>query len=377
MKIGIDVRLWSESGVGRYIRNLVYNLALVDKKNNYTLFVLKKDIGSIKNLPGNFRIVSSEIRWHSVSEQLFFSSLIEKENLDLVHFPYFSVPIRYKGPFVVTIHDLIINHFPTGKASTLSIGKYAIKLMGYNFIIRQAVKKARKIITVSKSTEDEIISHLKVSSDKIVVTPEAVDPDFENNKPLSQQERQSLEKFLLFPYFLYVGNAYPHKNLEKLISVFSMLGDKAKDARLILVGKDDYFYGRLKQMVNDLKLSKRIIFLSDVDDRKLSFLYSHAKALVLPSLMEGFGLPALEAMSRNCLVVCSDIPSLRHLCGYAAVYFDPRKSSDIMKKLQTVYGFSRNDIKTNLLQGKTLSKKYSWQKLAKQTLNAYESCFGI
>src|SRR5687768_2081128 len=119
MKIGIDARLWNETGVGRYIRNLVWQLGKIDKENEYVLFV-----NSGARVQGQefsherFKIVETNIRWHTVSEQMQFPRLLENENLDLVHFPYFSVPIYYKGPFVITIHDLIINHFPTGKAST-------------------------------------------------------------------------------------------------------------------------------------------------------------------------------------------------------------------------------------------------------------------
>src|SRR3989344_7264399 len=117
MKIGIDVRLWNETGVGRYTRNLIKELQKLDQKNEYVLFVLEKDVSSIRYFVSNknWKITIANIRWHSVDEQIKFSQILSNEKLDLVHFPYFSVPVFYSGKFVVTIHDLIINHFSTGE----------------------------------------------------------------------------------------------------------------------------------------------------------------------------------------------------------------------------------------------------------------------
>ena len=172
MKIGIDCRLWSETGVGRYIRNLVSELSKIDAKTIYVLFALDKDISSIKHqvLGRNFKIVAVDIRWHTIEEQLRFPQIISRENLDLMHFPYISVPIFYNKPFVVTIHDLIPYHFPTGEASTLFLPLYKLKSLGYEFVISAAAKKAKKIIAVSNATKKEIVDHLKVDLNKVVVT---------------------------------------------------------------------------------------------------------------------------------------------------------------------------------------------------------------
>src|SRR5882672_11359440 len=128
MRIGIDARLWNETGVGRYIRNLVANLAQIDKTNEYVLFVKTgfkiKDLG-FKN--DKWKIVETDIHWHTLKEQLLFPAVLNKENLDLMHFPYFSHPIFYNKPFVVTIHDLIMNHSLTGKASTFPYPLYLMK----------------------------------------------------------------------------------------------------------------------------------------------------------------------------------------------------------------------------------------------------------
>src|SRR4030043_2146073 len=117
-------------------------------------------------------------------------------------------------------------------------------------------------------------------------------------------------------YFLYVGNAYPHKNLERLIQAVSKLG--FLDFKLILVGKEDYFYKRLKTKAKKVSLEGKVIFYGGIGRGELSYLYKNAQALILPSLMEGFGLPGLEAMAAGCPVICSDIPVFREIYGEAA-----------------------------------------------------------
>ena len=372
MEIGIDCRLWNETGVGRYTRNLVSELSKIDTKNSYVLFALDKDVSSIKYQVlsikhGNWKIVVADIRWHTLKEQFEFPKILNRENLDLVHFPYFSVPIFYNRPFVVTIHDLIINHFPTGQASTLLFPIYKLKLLGYKFIIKQAAKKARKIITVSQATKKEIVDHLGVDSDKVIVTYEGID------QKLAISSQKSVVKG---KYFLYVGNAYPHKNLERLLEAFKTLNS---NVNLVLVGKEDYFHKRLKEKVRKMKLADKVVFLQNVSDEELASLYKNAIALIVPSLMEGFGLPAMEAMANKCLVLASDIPSLKEICGDVALYFNPLSIDELTEKLRTVtlHTTEYEGLEELRRKGVERARLFSWQKMAKKTLGVYEGCISL
>jgi len=154
----------------------------LNTKNAYILFVLDKDkqeiLKKIKN--DKFKIVTANIKWHTLDEQFEFPKILNKENLDLVHFPYFSVPIFYGRPFVVAIHDLIVNHFSTGRASTLPNSIYRLKLLAYKFILNKAAKKAERIIAVSNATKDEIVDHLRIDPKKITVTYEGFDDKISN-----------------------------------------------------------------------------------------------------------------------------------------------------------------------------------------------------
>ncbi len=378
MRIGIDARLWNESGVGRYIRNLIAELAKIDKKNHYVLFFRSKEFTNIL-LPGkNFEKKLADVQWHTIEEQLRLPSILNKEKLDLVHFPYFSVPIFYARPFVVTIHDLILHHFPTGQASTLFSPLYWAKLLGYKFIIAQAAKRSRKIITVSNATKDEIIDHLGVSESKIVVTHEGIDEQILNSK--SQILNKSKNSKFQIPnskFFLYVGNAYPHKNLERLIEAFSRVKSHESRVKLVLVGKEDFFYRRLKEKVQKIGLGESVVFYGEATDEELIGLYKNALALIMPSLMEGFGLPALEAMSNKCLVLASNIPALREICGDAALYFNPFDVGDLTEKLKAIHSNDTYHYSKNIQKGIERAKMFSWEKMAKETLVVYESCIGL
>src|SRR5579859_5764039 len=173
--IGIDARLWNETGVGRYTRNLVANIAKLDTAHQYSLFLLKKDFNTLI-LPGkNFTKKLADVRWHTLEEQIQFAKILYKEKLDLMHFPYFSFPYHYRKKFILTIHDLIIHHFSTGQASTLPRIAYEAKVLGYKFLLQSGAKRAEKIITVSQATKKEIIQHLHVPEEKITVTYEGFD----------------------------------------------------------------------------------------------------------------------------------------------------------------------------------------------------------
>jgi len=364
MKIGIDARLINETGVGRYIRNLLSNLSQIDKKNEYVLFVREANqMNSSKLVHNSWKVVEADIRWHTIGEQLSFPKILEKESLDLVHFPYFSVPIRYKRPFVVTIHDLILHHFSTGEASTLPSPFYYGKLAGYKYILKQAAQKAEKIIAVSEATKIEIVDHLGVSEDKITIIYEGYDKAIDDKKPsITLPEK----------YFLHVGNVYPHKNIDVLVQAFKKVKDLK--ASLMFVAHEDFFLKKLKQKVSHEGLSERVVFLSSVSDEYLGYLYKQAQAVVIPSLMEGFGLPAVEAMANDCLVIASDIPSLKEVCGANALYFDPKNVDALAKYLNDVVELPKDAYQSLRSQGREQITKYSWKDMAEQTKRIYESC---
>src|SRR3989344_6792210 len=353
MKIVIDGRLINQTGVGRYMRNLISELGRQDKVNFYVLIVRSEDFQGVVLPNTRWMKRRVDVRWHTLDEQLHMPAVLASEKPDLVHIPYFNIPIFYFGPMIVTIHDLIIDHFDTGKASTLPYWKYLIRRIGYKLVMCIGLHRAKKIIAVSQSTKRELIEHYWLPEEKIVVTYEGVDERLD-----VRQERIVKE-----PYFLYVGNAYPHKNVETLLEAFQ----KVKNAKLVLVGKIDLFYERLQQRVSELGLNDSVIFFGGASDDELINLYDHAIALVCPSLMEGFGLPPLEALARGCPVICSDISVFREILGNSPAYFSPLDVEALQQLLKRVNGAGFH-IKDN-----SLSKKYSWMTMTRETLSIYLS----
>jgi len=380
MKIGIDARFWDESGVGRYIRNLVEELVEIDKINEYVLFVSTKNHQRIKNQESrirgkkNWKIVPTDIHWHSIEEQFKFPQIINRENLDLMHFPYFSVPVFYHKPFVVTIHDLILHHFATGEATTRSRLVYYLKLLGYKFIIKTSARNAKKIITVSKATKVEVIKHLHVPEEKITVIYEGVG-EILPNPPL---KKEGIPPFAKGRFLLHVGNLYPHKNMDLLLKTFMKIKDGENlHVQLIIAGKEDYFYYKFQKKVKELGLQNQILFMGEISDSKLQYLYQNALALISTSLMEGFDLPTIEAMNNNCLVLASDIPVHREICENIAIYFDPEKKEDLISKIKEVCSNGKEKYKEKIENGKSRASKFNWQQMAKETMKVYEEILNI
>lgn len=374
MRIGIDARFYGPQtkGLGRYCEKLVQYLQVLDQQNEYIIFLRKENWGEFTPENKNFSKVLADFRWYSLAEQFKMPSLLRQQKLDLMHFPHFNVPLFYRGKFVVTIHDLILTHFPTQRASTLSPFLYWFKHLAYRAVIRRAIKKAVKIITISEYSKKQIVENFRINPAKIAVTYEATS-DFKPT-PAKIKESEFLLKYRLkFPYLLYVGNAYPHKNLERLISVFKNLTrEKKLDLNLVFVGKLDYFYARLQNLAKQLKLIDKVFFLGYVEDEELKFLYQKARLYVFPSLAEGFGLPPLEAMTQGLPVISSNASCLPEILGEAAYYFYPDQDKSLAEAILRMIE-DENLRKSFIVKGEAQAKKYSWPALAQKTLELYQT----
>lgn len=387
MRIGIDARLINESGVGRYIRNLLLGLQKIDQKNEYFVFLLEKDFQTLK-FSDNFKNVLANFRWYSLTEQVKLPGLLNKYNLDLVHFPHFNVPIFYKGKFIVTVHDLIHQHFQMRRSTTRDPLIYKLKQLGYNKIFKAAVGKSKKILTVSKFVKEQLRNEWNIDESKIITTYEAVDEEILKiaGKITKKEIEETLSKFeVKRPYIFYIGNAHPHKNVEGLIRAFRVVREEYRYLQLVLSGNDHYFWQRIKKefesrhsefISGSNKIPKQVrndvVFTGFITDEELVALYKGAEFFVLPSFEEGFGIPVLEAFSLGCPVVCSNAGSLPEVGGDAAIYFDPKSKDDLAEKI--ILALSDQNLRKQLIEkGEKRYKEFSWEILAKKTLEIYES----
>jgi glycosyltransferase involved in cell wall biosynthesis len=378
MKIGIDARFYgpSHAGLGRYTKNLVDQLAQLDNQNEYVIFLHTSNFDLFTTENPRFRKVAVPIAHYSLKEQLAFPKLLSQYNLDLVHFPHLNVPVGYRGKFVVTIHDLIMHKFKNRAVTTKIKPVYELKHLGYRAVTRWAAQKAQHVIVPSKAVQDEIVEFYKLPTSHVTVTHEAADDIAQNvskKRPSTIESRQSvLDKYgISGKYIMYVGNVYPHKNIETLAKAMAELHDK-HNLSLVLPSSRSVFLQRTEEMMVQHGVRDHVILPGFVPDEDLAILYQAAEAYVFPSLAEGFGLPPLEAMAAGLPVVCSDIPVLKEICGDAARYFDPYSADDIARAVGEVV--SSDALRRQMIdKGYQRTKQFSWKKMAEETLEVYKS----
>jgi glycosyltransferase involved in cell wall biosynthesis len=438
-KILIDARMagTQNEGIGRSIEELIKNLIKLDIENE-CYFLLSKENFSLadrwfKGFDGKrFHKILVDARWYTLKEQFMVPKEIRKINPDFVFFPHFNVPLFYFGKFIVTIHDLIWIKYPRlrKEVSTLGPVLYGIKNFFSKVIFLFAVRRARKIIVPTEFTKNEIMGFYKISSDKIDVVnwgigglsrfqqnlPSPPAPSAEPmathgcqggdlnppNPPLRKGGKLGKSDNVLKkcyninkPYLLYVGSAYPHKNLIFLLEVFKKVNGEIElggvgcddcvnqenppsppcqggsSIQLVLAGKDSYFYQKLKQKVKELKLEDRVVFTGYVEDENLDLLYKNASLFVFPSLIEGFGFPPLEAMANGVPVLSSKSSCLPEVLGDAVLYFDPEDEEDLREKILAV--FENENLRSEFVgKGFEQVKKYDWERCAEEYLEIIE-----
>lgn len=384
MRIGIDARFYGTlgKGLGRYTEKLIEHLERIDKEHEYVIFLRQENFSEYTPKNHHFTKKIAQYAWYGLAEQVLFVWQLYANSLDLVHFPHFNVPLLYRRKFVVTIHDLILLHYPTIRNTTRFSLWYWCKFTVYRFVIASAIRRAEHSITVSHFTKQDIITHYPYSRDKITVTYEAAN-DFCHVLSLADEEALFLRigllpeernghhirshRDILQSYFLYVGNAYPHKNLTILFAVAQAF----PEYQLVLVGKEDFFYTRLKHETKKAGI-QNILFVGFVTDQELSSLYRFAHMYLFPSLYEGFGLPPLEAMASGTPVVSSSRGSLPEILGDAALYFDPSSPSQLVEQVRTVL---QNPEKKNMMRERGYHQvaRYHFRDMALLTLSIYQA----
>ena len=365
--IGIDARLYGtkNKGLGRYVQEIVDRVTAAGQGRRYIIFLSPDNFGSFQPAGANVAKVLVRARWYSLAEQFIMPWLIWRHRLDLIHVPHFNVPFFCPAKLVVTIHDLILTKFPSTRATTRSSIVYRFKNLSYRIIIKRAIKRAEQIIAVSEFTKADVVAQFGAKKEKISVSYEGIF-DIVSLGLKNNDKNVLLSYNIHSPYILYVGNAYPHKNLDGLIRVFGQVESQISGLSLVLVGKKDYFYERLQEE----NKNKKIIFTGYVSDSGLVKIYRQALVYVFASKYEGFGLPPLEAMSQGCAVLSSNKASMPEILGEAAMYFDPNDEKEMAQKIVDICS-SPEERQKLIAKGYEQIKKYSWSECAEITLRVY------
>ncbi|GMR04382.1 MAG: glycosyltransferase family 1 protein [Thermodesulfobacteriota bacterium] len=363
MRIAIDARMLTYTGIGRYTQNLIINLAKIDKKNNYNILINNDCTPPALN--GNVRFHRSgyNIPVYSLREQSLLPIKLGGLKPDVIHYPSFNMPfLSPSKPTVTTLHDLIYFLFP-GACPNRAAYLYAKVMIGF------AARNAGKIITVSNYSKDEIVKHLKIDPGKVVVIHNGVSGIY---RPEESEEKLKglLGKYNIdASYILYVGNHQERKNLLGLIRAYSLLRLK-KDFLLVIAGKTDARKEKTYRAVEELGLGQRVRFIGEVPEEELPVLYSAASLFVFPSFYEGFGLPPLEAMACGTPVVTSNATSLPEVVGEAALKVEPGDATALSSAMESI--LSSRDLSAELHEkGFERAALFNWEDTAKKTLDVY------
>ena len=356
MRIAIDARKLRDYGIGTYIRNLVRNLARIDRTTDYVLIVQPADIEIGSELGDNFRTVPDWSANYSLREQLTIPLDLRREKVDLFHAPHYVLPPLVPCKSVVTIHDCIHLRFP----------QYLPHRLAYVYArssLWVATHRASRVLTVSETSKRDILRYFRIPESRIDVIYNAIDERL-GEEPTDAEVALVRERYQLSdPFVLYAGNIKPHKNLERLIDAFQMLrrGGGMDNVKLLIIGDEISKYASLRRAVHRHKLHKHVRFFGFVPDKTLASLYRLAQVFVFPSLYEGFGLPPLEAMAAGTPVITSNVSSLPEVVGDAAVLIDPYDPAAIADAMRRVLSDEhlRADLRT---KGLARVKEFSWER---------------
>ncbi len=364
MRIGIDARKLHDFGIGTYIRNLLRQLARLDRQTEFVVLCRPDDREGLSSLGENFRPVPETSKNYSISEQIRIPLALMREQVTLFHAPHYVLPPLVPCRSVVTIHDCIHLMFPQYLPSRFALA-YA------RTSIELAARRATRIMTVSESSKRDILRFVDVKPDKIDVIYNAFDERF-GVEPREEDVVRVRERYQLHDEFvLYAGNVKPHKNLERLIEAFDLVRKRGLDhLRLVLIGDEISKYAGLRRAVHQHQLHKYVRFLGYLPEETLAVMYRLAGIFVFPSLYEGFGLPPLEAMASGTPVVTSNVSSLPEVAGDAAVLVDPYLPQAIADGIHTV--LTDETLRRSLRQkGLARAAQFSWEQSVRRVLDIY------
>ena len=355
--IAIDARVIN-SGTGTYVAKLLEYLQQLDHENHYSVLVRAKDENYWRPTNENFSVFVAEFDNYSLVEQIGFKQFLDKLAPDLVHFCMPQQPIFYAGKHVTTVHDLtLFNTYNSDKNWFI----YHFKQFVGRFVFRRVAKTSQHIIAISENTKREYQAFSGVADDKISVIYEAGEVHKGELKPYDL----SFEKFIL-----YVGQQPDYKNLRRLAEAHQKLLAKYPELGLVFVGRMNRDTANNKDFF-EKRGYKNIRFTGFLPDEQRDWLYTKALAYVFPSLMEGFGLPPLEAMAYGTPVISSNASCMPEILNNAAIYFDPLDVDEMSEKISLVID-DQNLRNTLAAKGHAQVAKYSWRRMAEQTLEIYK-----
>jgi glycosyltransferase involved in cell wall biosynthesis len=377
MIIGIDARLAVNKprGMGKYILNLLQSLEILDKKNNYILYIDKPDFNNVLPQTHNFRVKKLFPANYLLWEQLVLPRQAIKDGIDILHCTANTSPVflNKSTKLIVTIHDVMY----LKDSALLPNSNVMYQRLGSVYrsvIVTKTIRNANKIITVSNFSKSDILYHFPSLQQKsIVTTYEAADAAF---RILDSEYSSKIIKNrfnLAGKYLLTLGGTDPRKNTKLVIQAFSNLKQtKNIDEKLVIVGIPNWKQSEFYHLACSLQCENNVIFTDYVTQEELVCLYNCATLFLYPSLYEGFGIPPLESMVCGTPVITSNTTSIPEIVGDAALQIDPNSQEELEAAVYKL--LVDHSLRDNLIQrGLARAKQFSWRRMAEETLDVYKS----
>jgi len=362
-RIGLDARMIGSvpTGLGTYATGLVRALTRLDRSNTYVIIRRPQCTPPVTVGAGvEDALVPGDI---DTPRNLVQGAAITRLKLDLYHSLHHFLPFSLAAPrIVMTVHDLIwLEHADLIKDGRFGAVHRTATHLFARFAMRQAVRRADRIISISGHTRDRLLRYYGVGPQRVRVVHHGIDHQaFWPGDFVPEQRR----------YFLGVGNTRPYKNMATAVRAFALCAARHQDVRLLIAGRGDSV-STLRPLADRLGVSRRVDFVGPLPHAGLLALMHGATALVFPSLVEGFGLPVLEAMSAGCPVIGSRIPTVLEVAGTAALACDPSKPDEFAEAMQRL--LEDDDLRRDLvLRGCERAARFSWERCAAETLAVYQ-----
>jgi glycosyltransferase involved in cell wall biosynthesis len=372
MRIGFDARYINDRyhGIGRYAFELLRALTRLAPEHTFIIFRGKgidsrfdwRTLETQKNV--ELRTGPWPLYWPH--EQIIWPLSIMRSNLDIFHSPYFVAPLFASSslPVLITIHDLIFDRYP----------QYMPQSWGYPYyrlLMRLGTGRARMVLAVSRATAQDLKTYYGVPDDRITVVADGIDLDKWNrlaqSNLLAIRQRYGLSN----PFILTVGARRPHKNISRLVEAFSRIMDRVPHDLVMAGPVDRRFTDDAKLIASKLGLNGRVHFLDWVPEADLPALYQLADLVAQPSLIEGFGLPVLEAMASGTAVLAANKSSLPEVVAGAGVLVDPYNVDQIADVI--MFTLQSGELRQQLAHlGLQRAKEFSWDYSANQMLKIYQ-----
>lgn len=379
MRIGIDARTLLDpatgerAGVGYYTTSLVNALVRVYSRDEFVLFVDHRMPSAVEQFDGlaHVRVVELPLSRHKSRLPFAYSHVVvaqalRRESLDVFHSPAYSIPLQYRRPSVVTVHDLAIYRhpewFPSGQRFARSV------------VVPRSMHAASRIIAVSQSTANDVRRQFHVARDRVVVVPEGRPATARVTAAAARDVRDRLR--VGEQYVLFVGTLEPRKNIERLVRAFDALMDehyeRYRTLQLVIAGAKGWKHEPIIRAIARARWSSHIRVVGYVSQEEKMALMRDALLLAFPSLWEGFGLPVVEALSVGLPVVTSSVSALPEVAGPGAVYVRPDSVQSIADGLFAVIQSSK--LRAMLVRvGKEHVHQFTWKRAAQETHAVYRA----